>query len=302
VVRILESRAPSFVFASLCFVWGSTWLVIKIGLEFLPPFLFAGIRFATATIMLLMLTKLLHARMPRDRHSWAIMLFLGVFQISLPYGLVFWGEEYISSGLSAVLFATLPFFVVITAHILVKDEKLTRLKAIGVIASFAGLVAIFWRDIATAQTISTQYSFFGSLAVVGSSASGGMANVVAKRYAGKIDPAANVLVQSIVGTVVLSSVGILTERNSLLNFTPTAVFSVLYLGIIGSALAFVGLYWLLTKASATNVSLFTFITPIIALGLGWLLLREVLDPNLGLGTVLILIGVYLTLRPIGGTE
>jgi drug/metabolite transporter (DMT)-like permease len=230
------------------------------------------------------------------------MLFLGIFQISLPYGLVFWGEEYISSGLSAVLFATLPFFVVISAHMLVREEKLTKLKAIGVIASFAGLVAIFWRDITAAQTLSTQYSFFGGLAVVGSAASGGMANVVAKRYAGKIDPAANVLVQSVIGALVLSSIGVLTEMNSVLNFTPTAVFAVLYLGVIGSALAFVGLYWLLTKASATNVSLFTFITPIIALGLGWLFLREVVDPNVGLGTVLILIGVYLTLRPTERTE
>jgi drug/metabolite transporter (DMT)-like permease len=230
------------------------------------------------------------------------MLFLGVFQISLPYGLVFWGEEYISSGLSAVLFATLPFFVVISAHLLVRDEKLTKLKAVGVIASFAGLVAIFWRDIAAAQTLGTQYSFFGGMAVVGSAASGGMANVVAKRYAGKIDPAANVLVQSVMGAVLLSSVGLLTEWNSVLTFTPTAVFAVLYLGVIGSALAFVGLYWLLKKASATNVSLFTFITPIIALGLGWLFLREVLDPNVGLGTALILIGVYLTLRPTGRTN
>jgi drug/metabolite transporter (DMT)-like permease len=225
------------------------------------------------------------------------MLFLGIFQISLPYGLVFWGEEYISSGLSAVLFATLPFFVVISAHLLVKDEKLTKLKTIGVIAAFAGLVAIFWRDIAAAQTLNTQYSFFGSLAVVGSAASGGMANVVAKRYAGKIDPSANVLVQSVVGALVLSCIGVLTELHSRIDFTPTAVFAVFYLGVIGSALAFVGLYWLLTKASATNVSLFTFITPIVALGLGWLFLKEVLDPNVGLGTALILIGVYLTLRP-----
>lgn len=298
----MSSKAPSLVFASLCFVWGSTWLAIKIGLEFLPPFMFAGIRFTIATIALLVLSRILHAQVPRDRHSWFIMLFLGIFQISLPYGLVFWGEEYISSGLSAVLFATLPFFVVISAHMLVREEKLTKLKAIGVIASFAGLVAIFWRDITAAQTLSTQYSFFGGLAVVGSAASGGMANVVAKRYAGKIDPAANVLVQSVIGALVLSSIGVLTEMNSVLNFTPTAVFAVLYLGVIGSALAFVGLYWLLTKASATNVSLFTFITPIIALGLGWLFLREVVDPNVGLGTVLILIGVYLTLRPTERTE
>jgi drug/metabolite transporter (DMT)-like permease len=224
------------------------------------------------------------------------MLFLGIFQISLPYGLVFWGEEYISSGLSAVLFATLPFFVVLSAHALVEDEKLTKLKGIGVFSSFVGLVAIFWRDLATASTLGTSYSLFGGLAVVASSASGGMANVVAKRYASRIDPAANILVQAVVGSVLLLSTSALLERNATLNFTPVSIGAIIYLGVVGSALAFVGLYWLLTKSSATNASLFSFITPIVALILGWAVLGETLDPNVGLGTVLILIGVYLTIR------
>lgn len=293
----MRSKLPGVVFSSLCFIWGSTWLAIKAGLEFLPPFVFAGIRFATAAIALMMLTKLLHARIPRDRSSWIIMLFLGLFQISLPYGLVFWGEQYISSGLAAVLFATLPFFVVIFAHLLVKNEKLTRFKAIGVIASFAGLVAIFWRDIVSSQNFAFQNSLYGGLAVVGSSASGGLGNVVAKRFAGRIDPAANVLVQAVTGAVILSSLGVATESSSALRFTPYAIAAVLYLGIVGSALAFVGLYWLLTKATATNVSMLAFITPIIALVLGWVFLGEVPDQNVGFGAVLILAGVYMTVKP-----
>ncbi len=225
------------------------------------------------------------------------MLFLGVFQISLPYGLVFWGEQYISSGLAAVLFATLPFFVVIFAHVLVKGERLTGVKVVGVIASFAGLVAIFWGDIVVSQTLGAQNSLYGSLAVVGGASSCGLANVVGKRYAARIDPAANVLVQALTGTVFLSLVGIATERGSVLSFTLSAVFAVLYLAIVGSALAFVGLYWLLTKTTATNASLLAFITPIFALILGWGFLGEIPDLNVGLGTALILGGVYLTVKP-----
>ena len=234
--------------------------------------------------------------MPRGRSSWIVMLFLGIFQISIPYGLVFWGEQYISSGLSAVLFATMPFFVVIFAHIIV-DEKLTRAKAIGVVASFIGLVAIFWRDIALTQGLTADSSLYGGLAVVGSAVSGGLANVVGKRHAHEIDPATNVLIQSLVGTVALSSLGLLTERHAVLAFTPVAVIAILYLGIVGSALAFVGMYWLLKKTTATNVSLITFITPIIALILGWVVLQEIPNPNVGLGAALILGGVYLTIKP-----
>jgi len=294
----MASRSVALVFSLLCFIWGSTWLGIKIGLEFLPPFLFAGIRFAVATISLMFLARLLHARIPRSRSSWSVMLFLGVFQITIPYGLVFWGEQYISSGLSAVLFATLPFFVVIFAHLVV-DEKLTKPKVLGVIASFLGLVAIFWSDATVTQSITVQSSMFGGLAVVGSAAFGGLANVVAKRYAHEIDPASNVLAQSMTGAVILSLLGLITERTTGLNFTFDAVAAIVYLGVVGSALGFLGLYWLLRETTATNSSLITFITPVVALILGWLVLSEVPDPNVGVGAVLILAGVYLTIKPPG---
>ncbi len=88
-----------------------------------------------------------------------------------------------------------------------------------------------------------------------------------------------------------------TETNVVLNVTPVSVLAILYLGVVGSALAFVGMYWLLTKTTATNVSLITFVTPILALLLGWIVLGEVLDPNVGLGAILILAGIYLTIKP-----
>ncbi len=285
-------------FAALCFIWGSTWLGIKVGLDFLPPFTFAGFRFAIASMALLFLLRFLHAKMPRDSSSWAIMLFLGVFQISLPYGLVFWGEQYISSGLSAVLFATLTFFVVIFSHFIL-NERLTKLKAAGVIASFVGLLSIFWREIPASQEFAVQSSFLGSLALVGSAASGGLANVVAKRYGNRIHPVNNVFVQHVIGTLILVSVGLVTEARSSLSFTPVAIAAVFYLGVVGSALAFVGLYWLLTETTATNASLLGFVTPIVALFLGWAVLGEVPDPNMGMGAALILASVYLTVKPQG---
>jgi len=292
----LQSKAPSLVFAALCVIWGSTWLGIKIGLEFMPSFLFAGLRFTTASTALILLAKTLHARMPRDRSSWLLMIFLGIFQITLPYGLVFWGEEYVSSGLSAVLFATLPFFVAIFAHVLT-EEKLTGIKVGGIILSFSGLIAIFWKDLTAFQNLAAQYSVLGSLAIVGSAASGGMANVVAKRHAEGIDPAANVLVQHSIGAVALLSLGLVTESTASLNFTPTAILAVLYLGVVGSALGFIGLYWLLKRASATNTSMVTFLNPVVALLLGWVVLQEVPETNVGIGAALILAGVYITLRP-----
>jgi drug/metabolite transporter (DMT)-like permease len=281
---------------ALCFIWGSTWLAIKVGLDFLPPFLFAGIRFAIASIFLGFLVVLLHAHIPRDRPSWVVMLFLGVFQVTLVFGLVFWGEQYISSGLTAVLSATLPLFVVIFSHMLITAEPITRRKAVGVIVAFAGVAVIFWPDFASAQGSVMQFSLLGSLAIVGSAASGAVGNVVAKKYASGIDPSANALIQSVVGAVTLSIASITTEQGPVPELVPIVIAAVLYLGVVGSALAFVGWYWLLTKATATNSSLIFFVTPIVALVLGWLMLQERIEPISALGTFLILSGVYVTVK------
>jgi len=224
------------------------------------------------------------------------MLFLGIVQIALPYSLVFWGEEYISSGLSAVLFATLPFFVAIFAHLL-KSEKLTRSKIAGILVAFAGLISIFWKDVTASQTLVSQYSTFGSLAVVGSAASGALGNVVAKRHAENIDPASNVLIQHLVAAVTLMALGSVTESVVSLKFNPEEIVAVLYLGVVGSALGFIGLYWLLKRTAATNASMVAFVNPIVALFLGWLILQEVPDLNVGFGATLILAGIYLTLKP-----
>jgi drug/metabolite transporter (DMT)-like permease len=289
------SKAPHIVFTGLCIIWGSTWLGIKVGLDYLPPFLFAGLRFAVATIVLVFFARLLHARIPRDRSGWFLMGFLGIFQLTIPYGLVFWGEQYISSGLAAVLFATLPFFVALFAHYFV-GERLTTVKVVGIVASFAGLVAIFWGDISIAN-ISTRASLLGGIAVVVSTASAAIANVVAKKYAAGIDPSFNVLVQSAICTIALLTLSVITESSAHPVFNSVAVGAILYLGVFGSALAFVGLYWLLTQTTVTNTSLLAFITPILALILGWLVLSEVPDQNTSVGTVLILAGIYLTLNP-----
>ena len=291
------SRAPHLVFEALCVIWGSTWLGIKIGLEFVPPFLFAGVRFAAATFVLLLLARLLHAKMPRERGTWFLMGFLGIFQLTIPYALVYWGEQYISSGLAAVISATLTFFVVVFAHFLV-DEKLTHIRAVGIVASFAGLIAIFWGDISS-RNIAAHASLLGGIAIVVSTASNAMATVVAKKYATKVAPSFNVLVQCAICSICLLAVSLFVEAGAEVTFNFIAVGTILYLAVFGSAFAFVGYYWLLTQTTATNTSILNFVTPILAVLLGWLVLGEVPDQNMWVGTVLILTGVYLALRSPG---
>jgi drug/metabolite transporter (DMT)-like permease len=281
---------------TVCCIWGSEYLAIKVGLKQLPPLLFAGTLSAIAAITLFVIAQLLHAQIPRKRSSWTLMLFLGIFQISLPYGLVFWGAQYIPSGVTALLNGSNPLFVVMFAHVLV-NEKVTRLKSLGLVSSFAGLIAVFWQDILSIGNLAAQNSLLASLAVVASAASNGLAGVVAKRHAEEIHPAANVLVQATVGTVVLISLGITTEEHAALNLTATTAVALIYLGVAGLALSLVAVYWLLKKTTATNLSLSTFIVPIVAFALGWAVLQEAPTSNQVLGVVLMLAGVYTISKP-----
>ena len=148
------------VWLLLCGIWGSTWLFIKLGLADLPPFTFAGIRFVIASVVLLALIAWCRVPFPRKRRDWMLLAVTGILSFSLNYGLVFWGEQYISSGLAALLQSTLPAFGLIIAHYYLPGEQMTPPKIAGVMLGVVGVGVIF----------SNQLQVSGPKAVWGSAA------------------------------------------------------------------------------------------------------------------------------------
>src|SRR6266478_1177171 len=138
------------VWLILCVIWGSTWLFIKIGLTDLPPITFAGIRFVLASLILMLMVFARRAAWPRRRREWVLIAVVGILQFSLNYGLVFWGEQYISSGLAAVLQSTFPVFGLVIAHLYLPYERLTTAKVMGVLLGVVGVVVIFSDQLAIA--------------------------------------------------------------------------------------------------------------------------------------------------------
>src|SRR6266850_2317595 len=131
------------VWLLLCCIWGSTWLFIKLGLEDLPPLTFAGIRFLIATIVLLFLVALRRLPFPRQRRDFMLLAGTGILSFSVNYGLVFWGEQYISSGLAALLQSMLPAFGLIIAHYYLPGEPMTLPRIAGVVMGVIGVGGIF---------------------------------------------------------------------------------------------------------------------------------------------------------------
>lgn len=283
---------PSFLIALLCLIWGSTWLGIKIGLEDSPPFLSAGLRFLIATIFLYIWAKCRGIRFSDYKDQIIKILIPGFFLYYLAYSLIYWGEQYINSGLTAVLFATFPFFVAIYATLLLKDEKLTRFKFLGLLTGFCGIILIFWDSL----SFSGENLFAGMTGIILSAACSAYASVRVKRDLYSVEPIVISTYQMGLGTLLLLGSGFLLEKTSDFKLTYKSIGALLYLSFLGSALAFMAYYWLLKKIEVTKLSLITFITPIVALVLGWLILGEALTLYLLLGTILVIFGIWLVTR------
>ncbi len=287
-----KSILPSFLIALLCLIWGSTWLGIKIGLEDSPPFLSAGFRFLIATSFLFIWAKFRGIKFSFYKDQLIKILIPGFFLYYLSYSLVYWGEQYINSGLTAVLFATFPFFVAIYATLLLKDEKLTPNKLLGLLIGFCGIILIFWDSL----SFSGENVFLGMSGIILSAACSAYASVRVKRDLHSVEPIVISTYQMGLGTILLLGSGFLFENLCDFKITSKSIGALLYLSFLGSALAFVTYYWLLKKIEVTKLSLITFITPIVALILGWLILDEILTIYLLFGTILVIFGIWLVTR------
>src|SRR3982751_5920232 len=133
---------PRLVWLILCGIWGSTWLFIKLGLEDLPPLTFAGIRFVIACTILMLLIWIRRIPFPKSRSDWFLLAVTGVLSFTLNYGLIFWGEQHISSGLAALLQATIPAFGLVIAHFYLPTERMTIAKIVGVGLGIVGVAIV----------------------------------------------------------------------------------------------------------------------------------------------------------------
>jgi drug/metabolite transporter (DMT)-like permease len=215
---------------------------------------------------------------------------VGVLQFSLNYGLVFWGEQYISSGLAAVLQSSFPAFGLVIAHFYLPQERLTVGRAIGVLLGVCGIAVIFSDQLSIAGSM----ALLGSIALVLSALCGSYSNVLVKAYGSEIDPQVFAACQMIFGFVPLLAIGISTEGSPLhYRWTTMAVVSLLYLTVVGSVVAFALYYWLVRKMDVTNTMLIALVTPVVAVILGMMVLHERLNWRLLAGSACIISGIGL---------
>lgn len=278
------------VWLVLCGIWGSTWLFIKLGLESLPPITFAGIRFVIACAILYSIIRIRRIQLPHARADWILLAVTGVLAFGFNYGLIFWGEQYISSGLAALLQATIPAFGLVFAHFHLPGERLSWSRIGGVVLGVCGVAVVFSNQLAVAG----RQALAGCVAVLLSSIIVAYSNVLVKKYGKNLNPAIMAAGQMFFGLLLLLAVGLPLEGNPLrFRWTPMAVIALLYLAIVGSVIAFLLYYWLVLNMDVTKSMLIALVTPVVAVVLGMLVLDEEFGWRTLFGGAMIILGIAL---------
>ena len=287
-----SGRGPSQIalYVLLCVIWGSTWLVIKVGYGGLGPFNVASLRFFLAGAVLALMMPLLRARWPQGRVEWALVFWIGLVLFAGDYGLIYWAEQWLESGLTAILFATLPLITIVFAHVYLAGDRITGRKLAGTLLAFVGVIALFGDHVRLDATKTGPM-----IAIIASAVCAAAAGVASKRHGTALHPAALNAPAMVVGAVALLVASLVNGDGYALPRDSGTWGAIAYLAIAGSVITFLGYFSLLKTWSVTSLSFISVFTPAIALFLGFIFLDE--RPTLwtALGAGLILSGVTLAL-------
>jgi len=268
-------------------VWGTTWYAIKIGLEDTPPILAVGLRFAISATILWVIFLFRKEQLVLTKNAVKVYLAFGVINFSCSYSLTYWGTKYIHSGLSAVIWSTFPIVVVLFAHFMLRNDRITTQKSVGVLLGLIGTLLIFVQD-------KTAFEGFDLKAVAAVSVAVLLAawpNILYKKHQKEIPHFhLNIASQSL-AAVTLLPISFLIENPMSVEWSLRNTAALFYLAIPGTAVVWSIYFWLYKHLKVTQISTIALIPPIIAVILGWQLLGEQFTPRMLAGAILIFSGV-----------
>jgi drug/metabolite transporter (DMT)-like permease len=276
------------------FLWGSTWSVIRIGLEDLPPLRFAGVRMAIAALLLAPFALRGGAWRALAGPTGRLVALVGVFQIALPYGLMFVAQQWVPSGLAAILFATFPVWIAVLARLLLPGETLGPGRVLAALLGVAGVAVLQLPHLGRVE--GSGALALGSALIVVASIVVALANVLTRRHLVAVSPLAMTAGQVTVGAAVLLAVALVAEHGVPGAYTPRAIGALLYLAIFATAVTYVGLYWLVPRVPISAIGAIPLLDTTVAVTLGALLLGEQVGWHLAAGGAMVLLAAALAAR------
>ena len=288
------ARPPSWkillAFAIIYFVWGSTFLAIRVGVHEVPPFLLAAIRFFVAGLALYGWMRLKGTPAP-SRREWAGASLLGTLIFVLDYGCVFWAEQRVPSGITAVVLATIPVFITLLEIIFLRTQRLTVRLSLALIVGICGVAVLVNRSFSLGEV---PVNRAGAIALLVASFTWSVGTILTRRLPLPTSKPMSAAAQMLTGGVqlfILTAVSGEFSGFQIQTVSWNAWFALVYLIIAGSIVAFTAYVWLLHYESPTKVGTYAYVNPVVAVILGYFLGGEAVGPRTLLGTLLVLVSV-----------
>ncbi len=273
----------------LSVIWGGSFFFTKIAVAEIPPLTIVFLRLALGAMVLNIILRSLKLSLPRDPKIWTAFLVMGLMNNMLPFTLLVWGQTHIASGLASILNATVPLFSIVIAHFFVRDEKASRLRILGVMLGFIGIVSMIGPD----ALKGLGGDVLAQLACLTAAFSYACAGFYGKRFKDMgLKPMVTATGQVTVSAFIMLFISLFADQPWTLPVPSTnTILSILGLGILSTSFAYTLYFKLLASAGASNLMLVTFLIPVTAILLGVLVLGEILHTSEIIGMLLIALGL-----------
>jgi drug/metabolite transporter (DMT)-like permease len=281
-------RLAWIAWSAVCLIWGTTYLAIKVALHTVPPFLMGGLRYSIGGLILAGLLRLRGHALPLT--EWRTLAVLAVFMLLIGNGGVVWGEQFVSSGLTAVLIATSPFWMVGVNALVTRGRQAHARQWIGLVIGFLGIVLLVWPDIAGSGNAGWGV-VAGLVSVQCACAGWAIGSSYTRRHVVPRDVLGSAAMQMLFGGVYMLIVGSLLGEWRGLSFTPRTSVALAYLSLAGSVVAFAAYSYALQHLDIAVVSLYTYVNPIIAVALGTIVLGEPFHARMLVAGAVIVVGI-----------
>ena len=276
------------IFLALGFMWGSSYLFIKLAVDDFGTFTLVALRLIVGALLLWSVIRIAGQALPRDRRIYGHLLVMAVINITIPFTLITWAEQSVESSLAAILTSPVPLFAIVLSALFLPDEPMRVNGLVGLIVGFIGVVIITSRSLTGAGS-----SVVGELALLGAALSYAAGAVYSRRNVRGIPPMIPAVFQVTFAALIVGTFAIVLEHPWDARPDPQAVFSILWLGILGSGVAYLFVFRLLAHWGATRTTLVAYLIPVFGIVLGYLVLQEPIDARLLVGTALVIAGIAL---------
>lgn len=287
-----ERTVAYTAFAIVCVVWGTTYLAIRIALETIPPLLLTGTRFVIAGLIMLFVARLRGNTIPRDFRTLANLAFVGFLLVCVGNLAVVWAEQWVPSGLAALLVATAPFWMAIIEAFRSGGERVGVRGVVGMLIGFAGVAMLVTPGGGAGATWSAAF-LLGALAIQVGGIGWQYGSAHSKYKLGSVPPLASAALQMLFGGIIVTIAGLAIGEAPRFTLNPRTFAALAYLTLFGSVLAYSSYVFALAHMRTTHTSLYAYVNPVVAVFLGWLILDEPLTWMSVVAMVVILAGVAL---------